>query len=631
MKKSCLILNFILILLTNSINSQNVWNWGFQVPYNNHFYSNEISLIDQNKNAYIIYDYIDTLNLVDTIFVHCSILSQYPPYNKAIVKLDQNGNFDKALDFYVPGTDFSIVPVETKDITVDNQGNLYVLLDPSLEVMVNDVLFTLDTTAFLHILKFNSDFELLWSKPFAMNIGAFNYGCFINSYGNLILSTSFKNDDLLNNNSSGFSIMVIDTSANILSRQELYANKESMNNVRFRRGEDGNFYLFGRVQDSIFIETDTILPDLESEYLKNFYLKFSETGDYLSGKVLTRDVYFYNIQANSEGDFYFNVSSVYDFTIGNDSIFIGNDSIITLIGKLDSLYNLKWYKSIKYPYDVSHSSRFNFDLKNDSLFFVLTTLGNTNFENHNLYHGDTLKVYYGVFSYDGDLVEFEILPGDSYLSSYSYILFRNNSIIVDDCNDVYISGKFNGNLFLETDTLTQPNMELVDGFILNLTRNNNLSLITANNTIISLNSSITLSVPNTFDSIYWSNGGSSNLIEINGSELGIGIHEISVSVLDNGCWFYDSVLIEVYDNSGVSETEIKLLDFSPNPVINKLKINIPHESKVDVIRIYNLEGKIILEGNNNLSEIELTNLDSGIYIIEVLSKNTLFRNKFIKQ
>jgi len=630
MKKSCLILSFILIILVNSINSQNVWDWGFQVPFNNQHYNNEISLIDQNKNAYIIYEYIDTLNLVDTIFVHDNVLSQYP-YNKAIVKIDQNGNFVKALDFYVPGTEYSQIPIETNDIVVDNQENMYVLLDPAMEVMVNDVLFTLDTTAFLHILKFNPDFELLWVKPFPVTIGTFSNGCFINTDGNLILSTAFKGNDSANNNSAGKSYMIIDTAANILTREEIFSTTNGMMDVRLRRGGDGNLYLFGLVRDSIFMETDTLLPDLESDNIRNFYLKFSETGDYLSGKVLTRDIFFYNIKANSEGDFYFNVSSANDFTNGNDSIFIGNDSIITLIGKLDSSYNLKWYKSIKYPYDVSHTSRFNFDVKDDNLFFTLTTMGNLNFENNNLYHGDTLKVYFGEFNKDGDLVEFEIIPGDSYLSSFIPTAFQNNTILVDDCNDVYITGKFNGNLFLKNDTLTQPNMELVDGFILNLKRNKNSSLIIQSDTAISLNSNITLSVPDTFDSIHWSNGSSSYLIEINGSELGIGIHEISVSLFDNGCRFYDSIVIEVYDNSGLSETEIILLDFSPNPVTSKLKINLPQESKVELIRIYNLEGKKILEFNNNSGEIELTSLDSGIYIIEVLSKNTLFRNKFIKQ
>lgn len=68
----------------------------------------------------------------------------------------------------------------------------------------------------------------------------------------------------------------------------------------------------------------------------------------------------------------------------------------------------------------------------------------------------------------------------------------------------------------------------------------------------------------------------------------------------------------------------------PNPVINTLHLNLPENSIVNRFEITNILGKVVKEGQSNTS-INVSDLNSGTYIITLYSNSGLIRNKFVKQ
>lgn len=68
----------------------------------------------------------------------------------------------------------------------------------------------------------------------------------------------------------------------------------------------------------------------------------------------------------------------------------------------------------------------------------------------------------------------------------------------------------------------------------------------------------------------------------------------------------------------------------PNPVVNTLHVNQSILNSINKYEITNLLGEVVRTGGNE-SEIDLSNLTSGTYIISLFSKSGQVRNKFVKQ
>lgn len=85
---------------------------------------------------------------------------------------------------------------------------------------------------------------------------------------------------------------------------------------------------------------------------------------------------------------------------------------------------------------------------------------------------------------------------------------------------------------------------------------------------------------------------------------------------------------ELLSNSQFNhQTEV---DFYPNPVENIL--NFTNVEEIKKIEIYDLLGKKSIENHSNFSQIDLTKLEKGVYLVKVITKNgNLFTRKIIKQ
>jgi hypothetical protein len=128
--------------------------------------------------------------------------------------------------------------------------------------------------------------------------------------------------------------------------------------------------------------------------------------------------------------------------------------------------------------------------------------------------------------------------------------------------------------------------------------------------------------------------------KIVGVSLNTGLISSSVSKsFDSGAFAFDmmrstqncmnAAAIRVNNPNGISETVNYNLDgfIFPNPAQNKISITL--NVAINKIEILDPKGHLILEQKDNL--IDISNLQSGIYFVKVISENgELFSSKFIK-
>jgi len=80
---------------------------------------------------------------------------------------------------------------------------------------------------------------------------------------------------------------------------------------------------------------------------------------------------------------------------------------------------------------------------------------------------------------------------------------------------------------------------------------------------------------------------------------------------------------------GVQEISEENISISPNPVRNKLSIQMPSEFEANGIVIYDINGKVLLE-TNIAEELDVSHFNSGLYFIKISSSQGVISKKFLK-
>ena len=94
-------------------------------------------------------------------------------------------------------------------------------------------------------------------------------------------------------------------------------------------------------------------------------------------------------------------------------------------------------------------------------------------------------------------------------------------------------------------------------------------------------------------------------------------------------YFVDDVSVVDCTDQGVGELEImnEELGIAPNPAKDELNINT--KNKVLRCKIYNVMGEVVL--NPTHAKIDISNLQKGLYFIEIETEKGTARRKFVKQ
>lgn len=89
------------------------------------------------------------------------------------------------------------------------------------------------------------------------------------------------------------------------------------------------------------------------------------------------------------------------------------------------------------------------------------------------------------------------------------------------------------------------------------------------------------------------------------------------------------VLSDGLTNSIQNDNNISYLNLFPNPTVGQLFLET--ELEVQIIKIFDLDGQLILQLKGDLKIIDVSDLALGTYIFEAKTNRGIFRDKFIKQ
>ena len=141
-----------------------------------------------------------------------------------------------------------------------------------------------------------------------------------------------------------------------------------------------------------------------------------------------------------------------------------------------------------------------------------------------------------------------------------------------------------------------------------------------------------------YDSYLWSTGNNSQTIQLFGNVLGLGQHEIYVTVDQDGCTgTSNSFVLTVDACAGISELGNLTIDVYPNPSNGEIVLDINGDSEGFALTVVDVNGKLVYSEriasvNSNLRKaIDLSTLSKGMYFLKLEDGTESIARKLIIQ
>lgn len=100
---------------------------------------------------------------------------------------------------------------------------------------------------------------------------------------------------------------------------------------------------------------------------------------------------------------------------------------------------------------------------------------------------------------------------------------------------------------------------------------------------------------------------------------------------NDGCYSSNQVIEDCESSVVNAKNDIPCFKFFPNPMANELFIINESNRHIDQVLVYNHLGQIVLKQKKALSKINVSMLEKGMYFIELISENRIYRTKLIKK
>ena len=627
MKKLLFISAFLIQFQIISL-AQSNWKWGYQATVNGDAHA-IISAIDQINNLYVIIPYGDSIALQDTSFSHPGIF--YNLTNFVLAKYNNNGDLLKVVD--INGSYNEMLGYGTK-VIVDDDLSVFLIVHIFEGLTINNTYIeSKSDKGSLVLLKLDKDFNLIWQKQiFSEQIVPKCVGFDISKNHDIYLSGKYYGDPTLNSvnffdqdtvyfNYSMISLTKLNKNGNIIWNKQIFSTHHGDPYIyNSNLGKNGSFYIGGIIEFPFVIDGDTLFPPGSgSGYFDVAFLPDGNVRHTLATNVLTGALY--SIIANREGNYY--LSSFVSDTIifGNDTLKYSPDSMACIIAETDTLFQPVWYQLLD-NFDYTINYHFMFDFNDDTISFYSNCRNTFNFADSTYNVGDNPSIFFGKVTTDGNVVQADVAKSTGLLTGFS--------IKMDNCNNNYLSGSFNGELIINDDTLIQNNLTYTDAYIVKIS-NSTPDIFPFTDTTILISDNLLLQVPDIYENVNWSTGDTSHFVVLSGDSLHPGTHIIWVDAVNGNCIVSDTLRILVIDNSGVSDHSTTDIALYPNPAKNTLTIYSGKPLKICKVKVYNQFGQMVLRSDGNSSTLDLSNLNCGLYYVEFMTGNTKVIKKFIKQ
>lgn len=403
---------------------------------------------------------------------------------------------------------------------------------------------------------------------------------------------------------------------------------------------DNNFipYLIGNFRSTVDFNPDAGTTNLTAINTDPFVMKINpSSGGLIWVKKFDSDVA--GIASGDAIDFDSNGNIFIAGTFYNSLDADPNSGVVTLTGstsqlasyiiKLDTSGNLIWSNRINpRNTDPGYYAKI-YDLKIDNM---------DNLYVCGQYRGEIAYTATGPNSYGASSSNYEIGFVIKYNNDNSFVYIKTHGTMngstppsypsankiskldIDLNNDVYLTGNYYGRMVINTNASVSNNFTttITDGFIIKIDEGGtmiNRKLFGGNNNV-SITSILTESANIYIGGVY---EGSADLDPTS----------TVLTLNSNGA---KDFFLQKYTEASLSNSSFENLNFSiyPNPVSSTL--NLKTELNDFNYTIYSIEGKIVKQGNSNMSEtsVDVSNLNSGIYLVELESNGSKTIQKIIK-
>jgi len=610
-----------------------------------------------------------------------NVIDIYTPQDESIWTVDIE--IDQESNLFICGTFRDTLSISNTLLTTNTPGrNLFILK------LTSDFQFLWANTITGYGQNDCAGFEISEDNSLYLSVKHHGVG-----YDSTVCMINFLNQDSALVENGLNSLLKIDSDGNLLWRKELrdmYQGYSSYIKNTFI-GNNGRVYVIGHSTYNIIIDGDTLYhPDYPNygDNEKLFIASFDEQGVCLNSFFIDIDhfsIYYWDIEVDSDNNYYLS-GTLWENTIwGGDTIIIPENRHAKIITKMDSAFNPIW---IHHVIDDQINFWFFINLIGNKIAFSTSGMGTFSFGDVNFTIENHFQVILGLFDSKGQLVSYQITEtteganvfsteidncGNFLITGYfeDKAYFGSDTIMSELSNEYYFAKNYRGNplpLDMPKDTSDCSELTLYapEGYLyykwndvvleqdwMLITESMEVNLAVANDdgcwsecdisvsiypeivftlgvdTTITLTDTFELNVENIYSSYLWSTGDTMPNIKFPASDLQLGENQIWLEIQNGPCSASDSINVFVIDNSSIEEYNKNGIQIYPNPADKTLKIINKDKSIIKSVIIYDLMGqkKVFTKPTNET--IDLENLKSGTYIIEVITDQMKTRRKLI--
>lgn len=237
---------------------------------------------------------------------------------------------------------------------------------------------------------------------------------------------------------------------------------------------------------------------------------------------------------------------------------------------------------------------------------------------------DTVGIYLAMADPNADLSY--INSGTSQTRSTNELTMITGSGISNNFSNSYYPRDWNGRVYYHFGERLQGDCSSgrfpVTAFLSDIT------FETIQDTIIDVLDTLVITSTQGMGSYEWMDGSSGDTLEFVASQYGTGIHYVTVNVFDSlGCFHEDTVIVGVADLVSINELTLEIT-VSPNPTTGLLQFS---SNDINQIEIFTLEGKRLKQLASVDGKVDISEFQSGFYLLEITSSSRTQVIKILKQ
>ncbi len=487
------------------------------------------------------------------------------------------------------------------------------------------------------------------------------------------------------------SLLKIDTDGQIIWRCEIRDPENVDSEIdNTAVGKDGKIYITGNSSGDVYFQGDTIkFPDSTGYYNSNFIVQFDPDGSHHNAFFETyTNFYFLSSSLNIDKNGNYCISGIIQDTLifGSDTIQVSDDSTYAMIARMDPSFQPIWYQGVKTSNGVYIT--FQIELIDDSIAFAFHGKSRFTFMGIEYAFNAVGQVFLGLFSPEGDLVNLQLTDASIGATLTNFLVDNCGNSLIEgrlrgfahfgnetlNAGDGNLSYQAKNSLVdpalisLPQDTANCGPLKLYapegyyyyrwngllsdqNWFMVNNSGTVNLKVANenccwseaeiavtiwdpvefslGNDTTILLTGTLELRSDSGYESYLWSTGDTTSNLIIPANRLQIGNNVIWLEISNNNCIASDTVIVTVIDNSSVYETVKSCLHLIPNPAKNYVQIVSNPDMIPERVVFFNQQGIKVLDIKSERTKIDISLLETGIYVVELFFREEVIRKKLV--